>query len=178
LRRPYVPAMPQREPTGPDLSGVVADANAVRLEYVVIGGFSVIYHGYIRATKDSDLLVPDGPDADAAVMRFLECVDGKRMRDEKVLTPEDVADAHHLRLSSSHGIIDIMRGGLPPLDYNTVAQRAVHVDIGGQPAHIADLSSIVGFKRLAGRPQDRLDLTELKEIHGELPIESIPGLDT
>lgn len=29
----------------------------------------------------------------------------------------------------------------------------------------------------AGRPQDRLDLTELEAIHGELPIDPIPGLD-
>ena len=43
---------------------------------------------------------------------------------------------------------------------------------------VAGLSSIVGFKRLAGRPQDRNDLERLAEIHGELPIEPIPGLDT
>jgi len=36
------------------------------------GAFSVIAHGYLRATKDSDLLVPDGPDADAVVLRFLQ----------------------------------------------------------------------------------------------------------
>lgn len=83
--------MPPREPTGPDLGGVVADANAVGLEYVVIGGFSVIYHGYVRATKDSDLLVPDGPDADAAVLRFIDRVEGRRLRDDKVFTPDDVA---------------------------------------------------------------------------------------
>jgi hypothetical protein len=52
--------MSQDELSGPDLDGVVADANAVGLPYVVIGGFSVIAHGYLRATKDSDLLVPDG----------------------------------------------------------------------------------------------------------------------
>ncbi|HEX3737286.1 MAG TPA: hypothetical protein VHV53_07055 [Solirubrobacterales bacterium] len=40
---------------GPDLAGVVADANAVGLPYVVIGGFAVIARGYFRATKDSDL---------------------------------------------------------------------------------------------------------------------------
>jgi len=34
--------MSQDEPSGPDLDGVVADANAVGLSYVVIGGFSVI----------------------------------------------------------------------------------------------------------------------------------------
>ncbi len=58
----------------------------------------------MRVTKDSDLLVPDGSEANAAVVRFL--------------------------------------------------------------------------KRLAGRPQDRLDLSELEAIHGELPLEPIPGLDS
>ncbi|MGA2455056.1 MAG: hypothetical protein ABSG93_16215 [Solirubrobacteraceae bacterium] len=170
--------MPQDELSGPDLSGVVADADAVGLEYVVIGGFSVIYHGYVRATKDSDLLVPDGPDADAAVLRFLERVGGRRLRDDKVLTPEDVAGGEHLRVSSAHGIIDIMRGGLSPLDYDTVARRAEVTEWNGQPVRVAALASVVGFKRLAGRPQDRLDLAELEELYDELPIEPIPGLDT
>ncbi len=167
-----------REPSGPDLSGVVADANAVGLEFVVIGGFSVIYHGYIRATKDSDLLVPDGPDADAAVLRFLEQTDGRRLRDDKQLTLEDIASVEHLRIASRRGIVDIMRGGLPPLDYATVAAGALHFDIDGQPTRVAGLASIVGFKRLAGRPQDRMDLAELQAIYGELPVEPIPGLDT
>ena len=170
--------MPPDEPTGPDLDGVVADANAVGLEHVVIGGFAVIYHGHIRATKDSDLLVPDGPEADAAVLRFLERVDGRRLRDDKILTPEDVANASSLRVNSRHGIIDIMRGGLPPLDYNTVAERAETTDWEGQTVRMAALPSIVGFKRLAGRSQDRMDLTELEAIYGELPVEQIPGLDT
>jgi hypothetical protein len=169
--------MPQDELSGPDLSGVVADADAVGLDYVVIGGFSVIYHGYVRATKDTDLLVPDGPEADAAVLRFLEQVDGKRLRDEKVLTSEEVAAAEHLRISSRHGIVDIMRGGLPPLDYDTVARHAETTDWDGQPVRVAALSSVVGFKRLAGRPQDRMDLAELEAIYDRLPVDPIPGLD-
>jgi hypothetical protein len=166
------------EPTGPDLSGVVADANAVGLEYVVIGGFSVIYHGFVRATKDSDLLVPDGPEADTAVLRFLERIEARRLRDDKILTLEDVSGAEHLRVFSRHGIIDIMRGGLPPLDFDTVAARALNAEIDGQLARIAGLHSIVGFKRLAGRPQDRLDLSKLEGIYGALPVEPIPGLDS
>lgn len=164
--------------SGPDLSGVVADATAVGLEHVVIGGFSVIFHGYVRATKDSDLLVPDGPDADAAVLRFLQRIDGVRFRDDKVLTPEDIAGVDSLRVNSRHGIIDIMRGGLPPLDYDTVSSRAASTEWNGQTLRFASLPSVVGFKRLAGRPQDKMDLTELEAIHGELPIEPIPGLDS
>jgi hypothetical protein len=169
--------MPLREPSGPNLDGVIADANMVGLDYVVIGGFSVIYHGYLRATKDSDLLIPDGPDADAAVLRFLQRVEGTRLRDDEVFTQEDIADASSLRINSRHGIVDIMRGGLPPLDYDTVAERAETTDWGGQTVHMAALPSLVGFKRLAGRPQDQLDLSELEAIYGELPTEPIPGLD-
>jgi hypothetical protein len=170
--------MPQNEPSGPDLDGVVADANAVGLQYVVIGGFSVIANGFLRATKDSDLLVPDSQETDAAILRFLDRAEAARLSDGKDLAAEDVADAQHLRVRSRHGIIDIMRGGLPPLDYETVAGAAIDAEVGGQPARVAGLRSIVGFKRLAGRPQDRRDLEELEAFHGELPVDPIPGLDT
>jgi hypothetical protein len=169
--------MPQDEPSGPDLDGVVADANAVGLKYVVIGGFSVIANGFIRATKDSDLLVPDGPETDAAILRFFKRIEATRLRDGKVLTEAEVGDAHHLRVDSRHGIVDVMRGGLPPLDYDTVAGDAIEAELDGQPARIAGLRSIVGFKRLAGRPQDLRDLEELEALHGELPLDPIPGLD-
>jgi hypothetical protein len=170
--------MPPDEPSGPDLSGVVADANAVGLDFVVIGGFSVIYHGYVRATKDSDLLIPDGPVADAAVLRFLERTDGRRLYDAKVLTSADVANNATIRVNCRHGIVDIMRGGLPPLDFDTVAHRAEITDWVGEQFRVASLLSVVGFKRLAGRPEDRLDLEKLQALNdGQLPIEPIPGLD-
>lgn len=119
--------MSQDELSGPDLDGVVADANAVGLQYVVIGGFSVIANGYLRATKDSDLLVPDGIETDEAIMRFLDRAEATRLYDAKALTHEDVAAAHHLRVNSRHGIVDILRGGPPPLDYETVASEAFSI---------------------------------------------------
>jgi hypothetical protein len=166
------------ELSGPNLAGVVADADGAGLEHVVIGGFSVIFHGYVRATKDSDLLVPDGPEADEAILRFLQRIDGRRLRDAKILTLEDIAGTDSLRVNSRHGIIDIMRGGLPPLDYETVSRRADAIEWDGQAIRIAALPSIVGFKRLAGRPQDKMDLTELEAIYGDLPIEPIPSIDS
>ena len=128
--------MPHQEPSGPDLEGVVADANAVGLPCVVIGGFSVVANGFVRATKDSDLLVTDGSDADAAILRFLERAEATRLRDDKLLASEEVAGVEHLRVRSHHGIVDIMRGGLPPLDYETVAKDAIEAEIGGEPARV------------------------------------------
>lgn len=169
--------MSQDELSGPDLAGVVRDANTAGLEHVVIGGFSVIFHGYVRATRDSDLLVPDGGETDDAILRFLELADARRLVDGKKLTREDVAEAEHLRVNSRRGIIDIVRGGSPPLDFGTVFERANTIEWEGQVVRVAGLPSVVGFKRLARRPQDRVDLEELEAIHGDLPVEPIPGLD-
>lgn len=165
------------ELSGPDLNGVVAAANAVGLPYVVIGGFSVIANGYLRTTDDSDLLVSDDADANNAIERFLDRVHATRLYDGKQLTSQDISKAEHLRVNSRHGIIDIMRGGLPPLDFDTVSERALSLDVDGQQARIADLRSVVGFKRLANRPRDRNDLLELEALHGTLPVEPIPGVD-
>jgi len=170
--------MPRDELSGPDLDGVVADANAVGLPYVVIGGFSVIAHGYVRATRASDLLVPDDPEADDAILRFLGRIEAARLRDGEPLSQEEVKAAEHLWVRSRHGIVDLLRGGLPPLDYETVAARAIQLERNGESVPFAALRSIVGFKRLAGRGQDRLDLENLERINGELPIDPIPGLDS
>ncbi|MBS1878549.1 MAG: hypothetical protein JST31_03450 [Actinobacteria bacterium] len=138
----------------------------------------MIAHGYLRATKDSDLLVADGPNADAAILRFFERIGATRLHDGKVLEATDVAESHHLRVNSRHGIVDVMRGGLPPLDYKTVAAEAIEIEAGAEMAPFASLRSLVGFKRLAGRGQDRLDLENLERVHGGLPIDPIPGLDS
>jgi hypothetical protein len=169
--------MAPNEIRGPDLAGVVAAANEVGLEHVVIGGFAVIAHGYFRATRDSDLLVPDGADADAAIIRFFDKIGATRFGDGKVYTAGEVAGAHHLRVDSRHGIVDIVRGGLPPLDYETVAARAIEGSWRDRPFRVAALRSLVGFKRLADRGQDRVDLEKLENANGKLPIDPIPGLD-
>ena len=87
-------------------------------------------------------------------------------------------DREHSRLSTRAGLIDLLREGAPPLDFATVRGNAHEADLGAGRFHVAGLSSLVAFKRLAGRPRDKADLAELREIHGELPIDPLPGLDS
>lgn len=150
---------------------------AAQARFVVIGGFAVIANRFIRATEDIDFLVPDDPENDRRVLGALLALDGRRLRDNAQLGDEHLLDQTHLRARTRAGVVDILRGGLPPLDYETVEERAMRADYGTVEFLVAGLSSIVGFKRLADRPRDRNDLIGLAEIHGELPIDPIPGLD-
>jgi hypothetical protein len=161
----------------PELDVAVAAMVGRSARFVVVGGFSVIANRFIRATQDVDFLVPDDADNDRRVLAALLDLDGVRVRDGAPLQEEHLLECTHLRSNTRAGVIDIMRGGLPPLDYETVEERALHAEDDGVGFLVAGLSSVVGFKRLAGRPRDRNDLIGLAEVHGELPIEPIPGLD-
>lgn len=161
----------------PELDKAAGAMVAEGVRFVVVGGFAVIANRFVRATEDVDFLVPDSVENDHRVLAALTVLEGVRFRDNAPLCEEHLIGMTHLRAKTSAGLIDILRGGLPPLDYDTVEARAMRVDYGQVEFLIASLSSIVGFKRLANRPRDRNDLLGLEEIHGELPRESIPGID-
>jgi hypothetical protein len=150
---------------------------AENASFVVIGGFAVIANRFVRATEDIDFLVPDDDENDRRVLAALTRLGGVRYRDSEPLTDEHLLGQAHLRARTEAGIVDVIRGGLPPLDYETVAAEAMVADYGEAEFLVAGLRSIVGFKRLSDRPRDRNDLIGLAEIHGELPIDPIPGLD-
>ncbi|HEY8303386.1 MAG TPA: nucleotidyl transferase AbiEii/AbiGii toxin family protein [Solirubrobacteraceae bacterium] len=161
----------------PELDVAVTAMVDEGVRFVLIGGFAVIANRFVRATEDIDFLVPDSAENDQSVLAALRKLGGVRLRDQAMLRDEHLIDQAHLRARTDAGVIDILRGGLPPLDFDTVEERAMRADYGGVEFFVAGLRSIVGFKRLADRPRDRNDLMGLEEIHGELPIDPIPGVD-
>lgn len=164
-------------PRDPELDVAAQAMVAAEARFVVIGGFAVIANRFVRATEDVDFLVPEDSGNDRRVISALRTLGAVRQRDEAPLLDEHLLGQEHLRVISDAGLIDILRGGVPPLDFETVASEAMQADYDGLVFPVASLRSIVGFKRLAGRPQDRQDLERLAEIHGSLPEVSIPGLD-
>ncbi|MGI8461528.1 MAG: nucleotidyl transferase AbiEii/AbiGii toxin family protein [Solirubrobacterales bacterium] len=162
----------------PELDRAAEALVAKGSRFVVVGGFSVIANRFVRATEDIDLLVPDNSENDRRVIAALSDLGGVRHQDDSPLLDDHLIGRAHLRARTDAGLVDVMRGGLPPLDYATVEEQAMSADYGGVEFRVAGLRSIVGFKRLADRPRDRNDLIALEEIHGELPVDPIPGLDS
>lgn len=162
---------------GPDLPRVVAAFNAEGARHVVIGGFAVVAHQYVRATEDVDLLVPDDPANDARVIAALTRLDARR-RDGSAIELADVSLREHLRVDSDAGLVDLLRAGVAPLDFDSVDADSIEAVVDDVPIRVCGLATLVAFKRLANRSRDRLDLEELEARHGgKLPRLHIPGLD-
>ena len=60
-----------RAPELEDLLSLCRSLDEQGVRYLLIGGFAVVLQGYVRATKDIDLLVDPGPDNVAALRRAL-----------------------------------------------------------------------------------------------------------
>lgn len=139
------------------------------LRFVLIGGFAVIAHQHVRATEDTDLLVPEDPGDTDALLRFLDVADARWHGREGRPSRDVVREAHHLRVATRHGLVDLLKEDAPPLDFETVRREAMVVRYEGEDAPVAGLKSLAALKRLAGRPIDRLDLEALERLHGPLP---------
>lgn len=144
---------------------------------MVIGGFAVIAHDYVRATEDVDLLIPADDANDNRCKTALTAIGAVWADGGAALHSRELTGRPHSRLLTRRGLVDLVREGPPPLDFATVAAGAERAELGAGEFLIAGLKSLVSFKRLAGRPRDRLDLEELRARHGELPIEPLPGLE-
>jgi len=161
----------------PDLRAITAALIAAGAEFVVIGGFAVIANSFVRATEDVDFLIPDDAGNDRALDAALTALDAHWIEPDRPFAAGDLTGREHSRLWTRAGLVDLLREGAAPLDFATVSANAHEADLGAGRFRVAGLSSVVAFKRLANRPRDRADLEELRAIHGELPIDPLPGFD-
>lgn len=131
--------------------------NANGVEYLVVGGYAVAYHGYPRATGDLDVWVRRSPDNARRVVAALQAF-GFDLPD---LVPAlfEVPDR-------------IVRMGRPPLRLEVMtsvsgvtfeacyAERD-EIDLGGERVPVLSLARLLENKRASGRPKDLDDLDQL-----------------
>ena len=74
---PETPRLPVQD----DLVALCRELNAQGARYLVVGGFAVIQHGFLRATEDIDLLVEGSLDNQARIKKALEILPDKAVRE-------------------------------------------------------------------------------------------------
>lgn len=121
--------------------------------------------------------MPEGPEADAALLRFLRSIDVVKFGETSGFEADDVEGANHLHANSGFGSIHLCRGLLSPLDFKTVSAEAIDAELRGVPLRVASLRATVAFKRLSKRGQGEVDIEMLERVHGRLRLDPAPDLD-
>lgn len=140
---------------------VCALLNDVGAEYIVIGGYACVLHGYIRTTKDVDLLVPDSEENFLKIREALA-----RLEDgaAKELTVEDFKN--YLVLTINDEVqVDISRQAwkvnhaeaLPNVERRTVE---------GVKVPFIGIKELIESKTTY-RAQDQVDCTQLRAIQNK-----------
>lgn len=145
----------------PDFQDFIAALNHCEVAYILVGGYSVILHGYSRTTGDMDIWVkPDSPNYERLCRAF----------DEFGMPVHDMSLKKFL--STEH--YDVFTFGRPPvcidiqtvikgLDFDTAFEHSewfvINEELSVRALHLSDL---LKAKRAAARPKDMDDIDHLK----------------
>jgi hypothetical protein len=158
-----------------DIQGILEELAAASVDYIVIGGVAVGFHGYVRATKDLDVVpAPDSQNLErlAAVLRTLDAeVDGAGDFDADELPdpldPDVLAQGGNWVLQTRLGRFDVMQWQGENELWKMLAPAAPEVDLDGLVVKMVGYEDLVALKRQAGRPSDLEDLERLRQARGE-----------
>ncbi len=131
--------------------------NQLKVKYLVIGGYAVIYYAEPRYTKDLDLWVSAEAENAAQVYLALQSfgapLAGITVQDFQ--TPGLV-----YQMGRPPTRVDILMG-LKGIEFEEAWQARVEADFDGITVFILSREHLIENKRLAGRPQDLMDVENL-----------------
>ena len=152
----------------------LADAD---VDYVVVGGFAVIMHGHLRATRDLDLVIGLQPENCAKAM---DALSGIGLRPRLPVTFADFADPAKREDWTQNRNMLVFQLWDPanpersvdifvrePLDVGAMLADAVVKEFDGVPIPVASIRHLLQLKQAAGRPQDIEDMKALRIIAAE-----------
>ena len=136
------------------------------IDFVLVGGLAVNAWGYLRATRDIDLVPDPSTDNLAKLDDLLVELGGKVEIGGRLL--ESSAIKTFLRTGdrtlvlTDLGRVDVLQG-LPQVPTFTVLDEgAEEVDIDGLTVKVCALDDLLAMKRASDRPRDRDDLEALE----------------
>ena len=132
--------------------------NLKKIEYLVIGGYAVGYHGYPRATGDLDIWIAIN---EQTAMKMIEVLN------EFGFDPPELQKELFLKEQK------VIRMGVPPMrleiltsidgvDFEACFNNRLIVDFGDFEVNIISKSDLLINKRASGRPQDLVDFDKLQ----------------
>jgi hypothetical protein len=135
--------------------------NQLGARYIVVGGFAITHHGYMRATEDIDLLIDVDPDNQARVKRALESLPQKAIGE---FGDEDFRDYIVVRVADEF-LVDVMTAACG-IEYEEASGSMEVADVQGVPIPFATPELLLRMKQ-THRDKDALDRIFLHKKIGE-----------
>lgn len=144
------------------------------VEHIIVGGFAVNAHGFIRTTKDIDIVPDPHPENLALLADALRDIDASIVGaddfqpHELPMDPthaDDLLQGGNFCVATSLGRIDVMQwlDGLDTEDlYAKLDPDALESEIDGLKVRVCSLEHLLAMKRVAGRVQDLEDIRHLE----------------
>lgn len=141
----------------PDFREFLRLLNARGVEYLVVGGYAVGYHGYPRATNDLDVWISrTATNADRLVQAIREFGFGT-----PDLTPElFVGEKRIVRMGVAPIRIEVLNR-ISGVEFEECFANRINATIDGVSVSLIDLPRLKLNKQAAGRPKDLDDLENL-----------------
>ena len=144
---------------------LLAELHRHDVAFVIIGGYSLAAHGYVRATKDVDIVPDPSPDNLARLASALRELDarvdiGDLDAAELGVAPDDegLAVGGNWVLQTRYGRLDVMQDVPGLRSYQQLHAGAIDVD-GNLYAGYAEL---ISMKVASGREEDLRDIAALE----------------
>lgn len=143
----------------PDFKEFLRLLTSEGVEYLVVGGHAVAFHGYPRATGDLDVWIAVGEEN---ARRMAEALRRFGFADESVDPSNFLEPDKILRMGMPPLRIEILTGA-SGVDFRPCYDRRVTVRIDDVDVSMIGLDDLRANKRAAGRHKDLADLDELAD---------------
>jgi hypothetical protein len=131
---------------------------AERVEYLLVGGWAVIYHGYPRPTNDFDIWIAVNENNAERIVRVFRKFGFDVPPPVRVFLEED----RILRFGTEPNQIEIMTSA-SGVQFEACYRERIETTLDGEPVNLISLPNLRINKRAAGRLKDLADLEELPE---------------
>jgi hypothetical protein len=134
--------------------------NKKKVEYIIVGGYAVAFHGYVRMTKDLDILFRNTPQN---ILNLRSALNHFGFSADSL---DDVAFSEQgkiIRMGVSPVMIELINV-ISGVSFETAWKNRIKGKYGKVTASYLSKSDLLKNKKASGRPQDIADIAELKSL--------------
>jgi hypothetical protein len=157
------------------IAAIVRALNEAGVRYLVAGGLAVVAHGHVRFTADLDLLIDLEADNAGRAVAALSALGYRSRAPVPLASFADPAQRaswvrdRHMTVfslySPKHPATEIDLFVESPIEFGRAYQARVSMEVAsGVAATFVSLNDLLDMKRLADRPQDKLDVDALTRV--------------